>query len=216
MMSAESGKIQKQNIKLNFLTLFLISLAVFAVFAAALPNLVRALFSSGRSVRVTTEADHLLPPAARSDELAPVGAHGGSKRSAGPIRSDSKWNQDPSGDYESNDPRNIPDSLKNPFEEEEEPPGTLHHEKHSDPFAENEKGSEQGAGKDETKPDSPVKMGMARAAMVLRDGPFETAVEMAEVEAGAQVVVLKELNGFVLVVHGGKMGWARKSDIVVR
>ncbi len=206
-MDAESGNIQKQNGRLNFLSLLFISLAVFAVFSAAAPNVVRALFSQGRSVRVTTEADHLLPPPPRNEDASPMRSNGDKKHSQRSIPSDSRG--DKPHDYESNDPSVIPESLRNPFADREEPPGALHNNKQDEPLDENENGGAKGLG-------SSLKMGMVRGATKLLDGPFDTAAALGEVEAGAQVVVLKEENGFVLVVQSGKMGWAPKSEIVLR
>lgn len=214
-MGAGASRIQKQNGRLNFLTLFFVALAAFGVFAAAVPNLIRVFLSEGRTVRVTTEADHLLPPSHHGEDVPDMRSIGQTRRSQKAIPLD----EDDSPDWDSNDPHVIPKDLQNPFEDpfvdRDGRPRALERDQIEEQSDQNDRGKQderKGSGAQETQ----VKMGTARGLTKLLDGPFETAVPLAEVEAGAEVVVLRETNGFVLVVQGGKMGWARKSEISVR
>jgi hypothetical protein len=63
------------------------------------------------------------------------------------------------------------------------------------------------------------RVGLVRHPITLRSDPGARGVVLGQVQAGEQVMIVKEVGEWVLVVHTGKtveMGWAKKSEIAVR
>ena len=76
------------------------------------------------------------------------------------------------------------------------------------------KGDEPGAAED--KRGSSVRLGLARKTLTLYAEPGGMGSPLGTIEAGEQVVLIKEAGPWALVFQSGKMGWAKKSEIAVR
>lgn len=60
------------------------------------------------------------------------------------------------------------------------------------------------------------RLGLARRALQLRDAPSESGRTVGEIDAGALVVIVREVGDYAQVRTGGPVGWVKKSEIAVR
>jgi len=186
---------------LDAATTVLLGVAAFGVFLAALPALHRALFSDPpRDDFGVAHADRHLP-----------------QRAPGEAPSHPAWVLD---DEEDEEPqateleRLHPDGMwpgrRSPEERERERAifGPQHDEQRDEQRDEAQAG--QGG----------VTMGRVSRSLELVAHPGEDATTTGTLKAGDVVMILKEDNGWVLVVHssdeGVEMGWTRKSEVAVR
>ena len=65
-------------------------------------------------------------------------------------------------------------------------------------------------------PPAHLKLGLARRALLLRDGPSDASRAIGEIDAGALVVITREAGDWAEVRTGGPVGWVKKSGIAVR
>lgn len=65
-------------------------------------------------------------------------------------------------------------------------------------------------------PPAHLKIGLARRALLLRDGPSDASRGIGEIDAGALVVITREAGDWAEVRTGGPVGWVKKSGIAVR
>ena len=187
----ETVKVRRLTAMLNGATALLLFGAACAVLVGATPAILRTLLARGRSVSLSTEADHLMPhPRAQQAE-----------DKSGPART-------PHGTFRHNRkdlPGLVVDDLDHPFKGDEPGAGEV---LPGDPD------DEPGAAED--KRGSSVRLGLARKTLTLYAEPGGMGSPLGTIEAGEQVVLIKEAGPWALVFQSGKMGWAKKSEIAVR
>lgn len=113
------------------------------------------------------------------------------------------------------------------FDDDADPPAAPDDLEHLSPNAlprqpslgmdEPEERPRSGSGSDsDSAPRRELRLGLARRTLKLHEEAAEGATVLGEIEAGTQVVILKEEGPWALVVHSGNMGWTRKSEIAIR
>jgi hypothetical protein len=185
---AETVRVRRLTAILNGASALLLFGAACAVIVGATPALLRTLLARGRSVSVSTEADHLMPHprSERADE--PSGA---TRTPHGTFRHDRKVLPD------------LPNDAEHPYKGDDPGVGDV------DP-----KADELGAA--EERKGSSVRLGLARKTLSLYAEPGGAGDVLGKIEAGEQVVIIKEAGPWALVFQSGKMGWTKKSEIAVR
>ncbi|NUQ77479.1 MAG: SH3 domain-containing protein [Polyangiaceae bacterium] len=184
----ETVKVRRLTALLNSASALLLFGAACTVFVGATPALLRTLLARGRSVSVSTDADHLMPHprSNRADE-----ASGGVTRTPhGTFRHDRNDDPSPLGDAD------------HPFAGDEPGAGEI-------PPDEEPEAAEEKRG-------SSVRLGLARKTLTLYAEPGGAGEALGTIEAGEQVVIIKEAGPWALVFQSGKMGWTKKSEIAVR
>lgn len=194
-MSSETGRERKgagdAARLMNAAAMLLIGCAVFIVLFAATPALVRASLPRAQSASAARGSEHLLP---HRPNPRPITAR---PRVVIP-RDDADGEDDgPVGDIDS-------------------PPGApkIPELGGEDTGADPRPGAED-RGQESDRRD-PVKMGLTRKAVSLRDVPREEGVLLGEVKAGEEVMIFRTSGSWMLILHNGNMGWAPKSEIASR
>lgn len=187
----ETVKVRRLTAVLNGASALLLIGAACAVIVSVTPVLLRTLLSRGRSVSVLVDADHLMPQRRSGD--ADV--------TSGPART-------PHGTFRRDrDERPSPPLFGDrghPFQGDD--PGT----------SDVEPGDEPGGGAAEERKEGSIRLGLARKTLTLYAEPGGSGEVLGKIEAGEQVVIMKEAGPWALVFQSGKMGWTKKSEIAVR
>lgn len=172
---------------MNALSMVILAGATFAVLLAAMPAVVRAAGEGPRGIHVARGAGRAHP----FHSKAPA-----AKTPRFDPR-DSEYEEDdgPVGDI--NSPPGLPAQPKL----WDDPPSAAPSSAEPSP-AQPREGS--------------IRTALAKRDVTLRDGPREGGVEIGAIKAGDQVVLIREVGAWALVVHSGNMGWAPKSEITVR
>jgi hypothetical protein len=185
----ETVKVRRLTAVLNGASALLLLGAACAVFVSATPALVRTLLSRGRSVSVSTDADHLMP------HTRP-GADDVTGRAA----------RTPHGTF-----RHDRDDLPTPpltgdrehlFQGDDPGAGEVEPDREPSAAEERREGS--------------IRLGLARKTLTLYAEPGGAGEALGKIEAGEQVVIIKEAGPWALVFQSGNMGWTKKSEIAVR
>lgn len=184
----ETVKVRRLTALLNGASALLLFGAACAVFVGATPALLRTLLARGRSVSVSTDADHLMPHPRpeRADDKG-----GATRTPHGTFRHDRKDLPSPLGDIDDH-----------PFQGDEPGAGEI-------PPDDEPEAAEERRG-------SSVRLGLARKTLTLYAEPGGAGDALGQIEAGEQVVIIKEAGPWALVFQSGKMGWTKKSEIAVR
>jgi hypothetical protein len=182
----ETVKVRRLTAVLNGASALLLIGAACALIVSVTPVLLRTLLTRGRSVSVLVDANHLMPHRRSGDADVP----------SGPART-------PHGTFRRDrDDRPSPPLFGDrghPFQGDD--PG---------------RGAGAGAGAEEERREGSIRLGLARKTLTLYAEPGGSGEVLGKIEAGEQVVIMKEAGPWALVFQSGKMGWTKKSEIAVR
>jgi hypothetical protein len=193
----ETVKVRRLTAVLNGASALLLIGAACALIVSVTPVLLRTLLTRGRSVSVLVDADHLMPHRRSGDADVP----------SGPART-------PHGTFRRDrDDRPSPPLFGDrghPFQGDD--PGTGDVEPGDEPGG----SAGAGAGAEEERREGSIRLGLARKTLTLYAEPGGSGEVLGKIEAGEQVVIMKEAGPWALVFQSGKMGWTKKSEIAVR